>query len=52
MLDYPAVERHRRRRLATTSAAWLYEKLGFTTPDNAKLFWHINRPDIYAKRPA
>jgi GNAT superfamily N-acetyltransferase len=52
MLEYPGVERYRRLLLATTSAAWLYEKLGFTTPDNPKLFWHNNRPDIYKKRPA
>jgi GNAT superfamily N-acetyltransferase len=52
MLEYPGVERYRRLLLATTSAPWLYEKLGFSTPENPKLFWHINRPDIYKKRPA
>jgi GNAT superfamily N-acetyltransferase len=52
MLEYPGIERYRRLLLATTSAAWLYEKLGFSTPDNPKLFWHINRPDIYKKQPA
>jgi GNAT superfamily N-acetyltransferase len=51
-LAYPGVERYRRLLLATTSAPWLYEKLGFSTPDNPKLFWQITRPDIYKKRPA
>ena len=50
MLDYPGVERYRRLLLATTSAPWLYAKLGFSTPENSKLFWNINRPDIYKKR--
>ena len=49
MLEYPGVERYRRLLLATTTAAKLYEKLGFETPENPKLFWHINRPDIYKK---
>lgn len=49
-LNYPGVERYRRLLLATTTAAWLYEKLGFVTPENPKLFWHINRPDIYKKK--
>lgn len=49
-LNYPGIERYRRLLLATTTAAWLYEKLGFVTPENPKLFWHINRPDIYKKR--
>lgn len=49
MLEYPGIERYRRLLLATTTAAWLYEKLGFVTPENPKLFWHINRPDIYKK---
>jgi GNAT superfamily N-acetyltransferase len=48
MLAYPGVERYRRLLLATTSAAGLYEKLGFSTPDNPELFWHINRPNLYA----
>jgi GNAT superfamily N-acetyltransferase len=47
MLAYPGVERYRRLLLATTTAAWLYEKLGFSTPDNPRLFWQVNRPDIY-----
>ena len=47
----PGIERYRRLLLATTSAPRLYEKLGFTTPDNPKLFWHINRPGIYQRRP-
>jgi GNAT superfamily N-acetyltransferase len=47
MLKYPGVERYRRLLLATTTAAWLYEKLGFSTSENAKLFWQINRPEIY-----
>ena len=51
MLAYPGIERYRRLLLATTSAPWLYEKLGFTTPENPTLFWHINRPDVY-KQPA
>jgi len=50
MLAYPGIERYRRLLLATTTAGWLYEKLGFVTPENAKLFWHINRPDIYSKK--
>ncbi|TFW07286.1 N-acetyltransferase [Oxalobacteraceae bacterium OM1] len=50
MLRYPGVERYRRLLLATTTAAWLYEKLGFSTPDNPDLFWQVNRPDIYKKQ--
>jgi GNAT superfamily N-acetyltransferase len=49
MLRYPGVERYRRLLLATTTAGWLYEKLGFSTPDNPNLFLHINRPDIYRR---
>lgn len=47
MLEYPGVERYRRLLLATTTAAWLYEKLGFSKPDNPDLFWQVNRPNIY-----
>jgi hypothetical protein len=47
MLDYPGIERYRRLLLATTTAPWLYEKLGFSKPDNPDLFWQVNRPDIY-----
>lgn len=47
MLTYPGVDRYRRLLLATTTAAWLYEKLGFSTPENPELFWQVNRPDIY-----
>ncbi|WP_036169224.1 GNAT family N-acetyltransferase [Massilia sp. 9096] len=49
MLAYPGVEGYRRLLLATTTAAWLYEKLGFSTPENPKLFWQVNRPDIYKR---
>lgn len=49
MLTYPGVDRHRRLLLATTTAAWLYKKLGFSTPENPELFWQINRQDIYKK---
>jgi GNAT superfamily N-acetyltransferase len=47
MLAYPGVERYRRLLLATTTAPWLYEKLGFSTPENPGLFWQVNRPGIY-----
>lgn len=47
MLKYPGMERYRRLLLATTTAAWLYQKFGFEVPSNPSLFWHINRPDIY-----
>ena len=47
MLTYPGVQRYRRLLLATTSAPWLYEKLGFEVSANTSLFWQINRPDIY-----
>lgn len=47
MLEYPGIERYRRLLLATTTAAWLYEKLGFEVPKNTSLYWQINRPDIY-----
>lgn len=48
MLQYPGMERYRRLLLATTTAAWLYQKFGFTVPTNPALFWQINRPDVYA----
>lgn len=49
MLSYPGVDGYRRLLLATTTADWLYEKLGFSTPENPKLFLQINRPAIYEK---
>lgn len=49
MLTYPGVDRYRRLLLATTTADWLYEKLGFSTPENPGLFLQINRPAIYEK---
>jgi GNAT superfamily N-acetyltransferase len=50
MLDNPGIERCRRLLLATTTAPWLYEKLGFSKPDNPDLFWQVNRPDMYKKQ--
>ena len=48
MLRYPGIERYRRLLLATTTAAWLYQKFGFEPPANPSLFWQINRPNVYA----
>lgn len=50
MLAYPGTESYRRLLLATTTAAWLYEKLGFMVPSNPSLYWQINRPDIYKNK--
>jgi GNAT superfamily N-acetyltransferase len=49
MLNTTGVDHFRRIILATSTASWLYAKLGFLVPTNPNLFWQINRPDIYKK---
>lgn len=47
LLAVPDVQQLRRILLATSSAGWLYEKLGFTAINQPDLIWQVHRPDIY-----
>ncbi|WP_263264723.1 GNAT family N-acetyltransferase [Pseudomonas sp. RIT-PI-S] len=48
LLDLPEVQTMRRILLATTTAPWLYEKLGFTAVNQPNLLWQVHRPGIYS----
>jgi N-acetylglutamate synthase-like GNAT family acetyltransferase len=47
LLAGPDVQQLRRILLATSTAGWLYEKLGFTEINQPDLIWQVHRPDIY-----
>ncbi|QXI40476.1 GNAT family N-acetyltransferase [Pseudomonas xantholysinigenes] len=49
LLDVPEVQALRRILLATTTAPWLYEKLGFTPVNQPNYLWQLHRPDIYKR---
>ncbi|MCU1717212.1 GNAT family N-acetyltransferase [Pseudomonas sp. 5P_3.1_Bac2] len=47
LLAEPDVQQLRRILLATSTAGWLYEKLGFTAVNQPDFIWQLHRPDIY-----
>lgn len=44
---HPVFEKLRRIMLFTTTAPWLYEKLGYEPVNRENYAWTITRPDIY-----
>lgn len=49
LLAVPEVQSLRRILLATTTAPWLYEKLGFTPVNQPNYLWQLHRPNVYLK---
>lgn len=49
LLDVPEASSLRRILLATTTAPWLYEKLGFTPVNRPNYLWQLHRPDVYTQ---
>ncbi|MBD1601121.1 GNAT family N-acetyltransferase [Pseudomonas typographi] len=49
LLGVPEAQSLRRILLATTTAPWLYEKLGFTPVNQPNYLWQVHRPDIYSR---
>ncbi|WP_343550431.1 GNAT family N-acetyltransferase [Pantoea sp.] len=47
--DHPVFEHLRRIMLFTTTAPWLYKKLGYEPVNRENYAWTITRPDIYTK---
>ncbi|QEW33169.1 GNAT family N-acetyltransferase [Erwinia billingiae] len=45
--NHPVFEQLRRIVLFTTTAPWLYEKLGYAPVNKENYAWTITRPDIY-----
>lgn len=48
--DHPVFIKLRRILLCTTTAPWLYEKLGYQPVNRENFIWTITRPDIYATK--
>lgn len=48
--DHPVFIKLRRILLCTTTAPWLYEKLGYEPVNRENFIWTITRPDIYATK--
>ncbi|NYS30751.1 GNAT family N-acetyltransferase [Pantoea sp. WMus005] len=46
--DHPVFIKLRRILLCTTTAPWLYKKLGYEPVNQENFIWTITRPDIYA----
>lgn len=46
---HPVFEKLRRIMLFTTTAPWLYEKLGYEPVNKENYAWTITRPDIYTR---
>lgn len=46
---HPLFEKLRRIMLFTTTAPWLYEKLGYEPVNRENYAWTITRPDIYTR---
>ncbi|PVZ11395.1 MULTISPECIES: GNAT family N-acetyltransferase [unclassified Pseudomonas] len=51
LLEVPEVRSLRRILLATTTAPWLYEKIGFTPVNRPNYLWQLHRPDVYTQTP-
>lgn len=47
--DHPVFTKLRRILLCTTTAPWLYEKLGYQAVNQQNFIWTITRPDIYTR---
>lgn len=47
--SHPLMKRLRRTMLVTSTAPWLYEKIGYTPINRENFVWEIARPDIYQK---
>lgn len=47
LMEVPEVKSLRRILLATTTAPWLYEKIGFVPVNKPNYLWQIHRPNIY-----
>lgn len=48
--SHPVTSRLRRMALFTSTAAWLYEKFGYTPVNEPNYTWVITRPGIYQKK--
>ncbi|CAI0830265.1 Uncharacterized protein conserved in bacteria [Serratia entomophila] len=46
---HPLMARLRRIMLVTSTAPWLYEKVGYTALNREDFVWQIARPDIYRR---
>ncbi|CFR16723.1 GNAT family N-acetyltransferase [Yersinia kristensenii] len=46
--SHPVLQRLRRIMLVTSTAPWLYEKLGYAPLNRENYVWQIVRPDIYS----
>ncbi|MCH4245107.1 GNAT family N-acetyltransferase [Acinetobacter gerneri] len=46
-LEHPDLKKLRRIMLVTSTAAWLYEKVGYVAQNKDNFVWEIFRPDIY-----
>lgn len=47
--SHPVMARLRRIMLVTSSAPWLYEKVGYSPVNCENFVWQIVRPDIYQR---
>lgn len=47
--SHPTMQRLRHIMLVTSTAPWLYEKVGYTPVNRENYVWHISRPDIYSR---
>lgn len=47
--SYPLMAKLRRIMLVTSTAAWLYEKVGYKAVNTPDFVWQIARPDIYRR---
>ncbi|NHB90299.1 GNAT family N-acetyltransferase [Photorhabdus tasmaniensis] len=45
--SHPVMTRLRRIMLVTSTAPWLYEKMGYTPVNRENFVWQIVRPDVY-----
>lgn len=48
--QHPVVTRLRRLMLVTSTAPWLYEKIGYQPVNRENFVWQIARPDVYKKK--
>lgn len=48
--SHPVMTRLRRIMLVTSTAPWLYEKMGYSPVNRENFVWQIVRPDIYRQR--
>ena len=49
-LEHPTLLQLRRIMLVTSTAAGLYEKIGYSAVNDANFVWQINRPNIYSRQ--